>query len=1526
MKSMKVKGLMIALLVPLMFIRCGEENSTPQPTTSPELDFTSVEKSSTPQTSVSFEMKNKYAKDVTWKVYATNTDQAVMQGVTLTLKDSTLTLSHKTDIPAQDFYITATEFGKIESSPRLKITITDQAKTATPMVAKTSVTKTSTFPQTSVIFTLTNSPMYENAKWMVYVSNDVSDTPVDGVVAVNSGDRLLLTHEKDIMVMDYWVSAKEPDKAESARLKVTVNPYDITDKITATPEAFVTSVAKTSDSPQRTVSFNLTGTYTEGTMWKVYTTPAGNTLATGMTAMNSGTTLMLMHDTDVPTVDYYVSATEIDKSESAGRLKLTVTPYVQPQTATPTVASNSVAKATATQTMVAFTLTNNPMYVGKPTWNAYAAASSGGVVSGVSVENSGTRLTLTHSSDFRPGSYYVAATEVGKRESERTLLTVTTSILNQTATPVVVSASVTKTAAIQASVVFTLSTGFSGAKWNVYTSSTGEGASDVKAASSGTTLTLSHTTDVPHGEYWVTATESGKAESVALKLTVIPYVAPGQTPTPTADIITISKATATQNNVIFTLTNTPPYTNTTWKVYDTAAGADGVSGITASNNGAALTLRHSNVMTPLPEREYFVAATTSGLTESNRLKLRVAPPVEAVDALVTTPLDLTALVTVPKEGAIPQSVFPDQTQYTGTIAWTDTFGLPAYGTFEVRAYKAILTLTPKPGFTFIGMPQNHFIHNGANGVPTNATNSGIVTITFAGLDGTTITTGRDLTSLVTAPEKVFPDDFPDLTLTSSEYTGVIEWKDANDVPLPVGEKFAGSTVYKAVVSLTAKPGYTFIGVPTNWFQHLDALMENYEYQVTNVIHSGRVTIIFPATPAMPPTSDQVKFERYFPTDATVIGGETIRSVAANVKFNTEEVQIQTTKAISGQILTIGGTDSSKVSLSFIDPKISRLIVDTRSVQGGGSVRFSVTVSEPGRSSIVYNVGVNVGDQSTIPTTTAVNFTLNSPSLNPGLGNTIATTDASASQKTVTVNVANNTDTVKVNITGKTAAQSISIAGNDAIFVEQQGTDAAPVIKLDATIRKEGGTMSYTVIVSEPGKSPLVYTVMVTVASSPPTTGVTFSLNSPTGAGNTMVTNGSTSTSVGVNVVNYVSSVRLNVINKKPTQWITIGGAHAADVVVDTTTVIPTIELSTTDVQTLGGSKQYTLTLSESGKSSITYVVTVNVARGADTNNVTFVLKEPTPGNGNSLTGGGAQKAVNITVNRKTTKVVIGRTMLATQWATIGGAGASYVTTGGTNTAAEDVVDVSHIMDGGDMSFHCTISEAGQTDIKYIVTLTVRAPAANMTFTMPGSNPVNVDQDEDHRLVDTNVPDTYSQTVITGTKTATQTVAVSGLNASDVSISYAPAALGASAPTVNFTTNTTSPSGSKFFLITVSESGMANIVYPVMIHKEPSTTPVTFTVSNPPTGYSSSDKIIEVNVPNNTPQVVLTGTTTANQTIAVWALNGSSVAGTVNSSTPPTVTMDITSIAAGGTLQYVFKVSETGMEDIFYIVKVNVAAP
>jgi len=104
-------------------------------------------------------------------------------------------------------------------------------------------------------------------------------------------------------------------------------------------------------------------------------------------------------------------------------------------------------------------------------------------------------------------------------------------------------------------------------------------------------------------------------------------------------------------------------------------------------------------------------------------------PSDSSSGKAVTLLALDNYVTAPMKGAAPDTSDINEAQYTGTVAWKDGAGKDVTGNFTPdTAYKALVTLKAKSGYTFSGVKENSFTYTGAS--VTNAKNSGEVTITF----------------------------------------------------------------------------------------------------------------------------------------------------------------------------------------------------------------------------------------------------------------------------------------------------------------------------------------------------------------------------------------------------------------------------------------------------------------------------------------------------------------------------------------------------------------------------------------------------------------------------------------------------------------------------------------------------------------------------------------------------------------------------------------------------------------------------
>ena len=114
----------------------------------------------------------------------------------------------------------------------------------------------------------------------------------------------------------------------------------------------------------------------------------------------------------------------------------------------------------------------------------------------------------------------------------------------------------------------------------------------------------------------------------------------------------------------------------------------------------------------------------------------------------------------------------------------------------------------------------------------NAPGQGVdLSIALFGLEEAEPITVSDAAIEGIAPPQAGAD--PVRTIDNDQYTGNVEWAPE------VSGSFAESTNYTATITLTAKPGYTFQGVPSNFFTVAGAS------SVSNEANSGIVTAAFP---------------------------------------------------------------------------------------------------------------------------------------------------------------------------------------------------------------------------------------------------------------------------------------------------------------------------------------------------------------------------------------------------------------------------------------------------------------------------------------------------------------------------------------------------------------------------------------------------------------------------------------------------------------------------------------------------------
>ncbi|MDR2021491.1 MAG: alginate lyase family protein [Treponema sp.] len=108
----------------------------------------------------------------------------------------------------------------------------------------------------------------------------------------------------------------------------------------------------------------------------------------------------------------------------------------------------------------------------------------------------------------------------------------------------------------------------------------------------------------------------------------------------------------------------------------------------------------------------------------------------------------------------------------------------------------------------------------------------------------------DLTALVTKPSSGFAPETQGID--TPWYTGTLAWKERGGADLT--GSFEGGKAYTAVLTLTAKEGFTFAGTGANVFSCSGA------ETVTNLAGSGTVSIAFPALPAPLADTARIRYE------------------------------------------------------------------------------------------------------------------------------------------------------------------------------------------------------------------------------------------------------------------------------------------------------------------------------------------------------------------------------------------------------------------------------------------------------------------------------------------------------------------------------------------------------------------------------------------------------------------------------------------------------------------------------------------
>jgi hypothetical protein len=192
---------------------------------------------------------------------------------------------------------------------------------------------------------------------------------------------------------------------------------------------------------------------------------------------------------------------------------------------------------------------------------------------------------------------------------------------------------------------------------------------------------------------------------------------------PSATIVGVTKPEAGATPVS-SIAETAEYTaSITWSTGDATFAANKVYTATIT-----LTPKIGYTLTGVTSNYFKVARATA--TNSVNAGV-IAARFGATEAVITAPA-ITG-VTVPVAGATPVATLEDTTAYRATITWS-----PVVVTFAgAESYTATITLTPRTGYTLLGVAEDFFKVSGAS--TTNAANAGVIIAQFPATASSTAT-------------------------------------------------------------------------------------------------------------------------------------------------------------------------------------------------------------------------------------------------------------------------------------------------------------------------------------------------------------------------------------------------------------------------------------------------------------------------------------------------------------------------------------------------------------------------------------------------------------------------------------------------------------------------------------------------------------------------------------------------------------------------------------------------------------------
>ena len=616
----------------------GLQPTPPEQSTTPTVANTTVAKTSVTQGVVAFTLTNSPTLVGTWNIYRAATGPATPTGISVSVEGATLSISHATDVPAGTYFITVTEADRLESA-RVALTVgpyvyvpTPPEQSTTPTVANTTVAKTSA-TQAVVAFTLTNSPALIGT-WNVYRAATGPATPAGISVSVE-GATLSISHATDVPAGTYFITVTEADRLESVRVALTVGPY----VPIGPPELITVTFAPGANGTLAGGTPNVTLQVLPGTVLTAADVP-GVTPATGFNFTSWAPSNPAGHTVTAPitfTAQYApVPPITVTFAPGANGTLAGGTPNVTLQVLPGTVLTAADVPGVTPATGFSFTgwapsnpvghtvtapITFTAQYAPIPLITVTFAPGANGTLAGgtpnVTIQVlPGTVLTAANVPGVTPATGFnftgwAPSNPVGHTVTAPITFTAQYAPIIST-TPTVANGTVVKTAATQAVVTFTLtnSPALTGT-WNIYSLADGPTTPPgISVSVTGSTLSISHATDVPAGTYFITLTQTNHAESIRVPLTVEAFTPAGQSRAPVFLETTVA---GMRLEVPFTLRNLLPFSaSSTWEVEPVAFSPYREPAIEVSGSTVVLSVNDGTVNSGT----YRIRVTEPGLTPS----------------------------------------------------------------------------------------------------------------------------------------------------------------------------------------------------------------------------------------------------------------------------------------------------------------------------------------------------------------------------------------------------------------------------------------------------------------------------------------------------------------------------------------------------------------------------------------------------------------------------------------------------------------------------------------------------------------------------------------------------------------------------------------------------------------------------------------------------------------------------------------------------------------------------------------------